>query len=144
MKFDELRAIMAKKSLRRRPRHLESEIQRQCVSWFRMCYPQYLCFSVPNGGYRNRIEAANIKREGALAGVADLILVAEYAVLFVEMKTARGVQRESQKRFQANVERLGHAYRLCRSQSEFRETVKTWLNTIQTKETHGTDKSIQE
>ena len=32
-------------------------------------------FAVPNGGYRNKIEAANLKRQGVIAGVPDFILI---------------------------------------------------------------------
>ncbi len=83
--------------------------------------------SIPNGGSRNRIEAASIKREGALAGASDLLIVAERAVLFVEMKKPGGRQQETQKLFQKNVERLGHEYKICHSLSEFQMTVERWL-----------------
>ncbi|MGL5958284.1 MAG: VRR-NUC domain-containing protein, partial [Phocaeicola sp.] len=35
--------------------------------------PDKLLFAVPNGGSRNKIEAANLKRQGATAGVSDVI-----------------------------------------------------------------------
>lgn len=127
MKYDEFKAMMEKQKIRRKPRHLESAIQQQCVTWFKVAYPNYLCFSVPNGGSRNAIEASNLKKEGALAGVSDLIIVAENAVLFVEMKTAKGKQSEYQKAFQKTVERLGHTYKVCRSLTDFQLTVERWL-----------------
>lgn len=127
MKYDEFKAMMARQKTRRRPRHIESAIQQQCVLWFRVNYPAYIIFAIPNGGSRNSIEAANIKREGALAGVADLCILAPQAVLFVEMKTEKGRQQETQKQFQANVERLGHEYKICRSLQDFQLTVEHWL-----------------
>ena len=127
MKFDELKAMLAKEKVRRKPRHLESAIQQQCVTWFKLAFPHYLCFSVPNGGSRNALEATNLKKEGALAGVSDLIIVAENAVLFVEMKTAKGKQSDYQVAFQKAVERLGHAYKICRSLTDFQLTVERWL-----------------
>ena len=127
MKYDEFKAMMAKEKIRRKPRHLESAIQQQCVMWFKLAYPRYLCFSVPNGGSRNALEAANLKKEGALAGVSDLIIVAQGAVLFVEMKTAKGRQQASQIAFQETVERLGHSYKVCRSLTDFQLTVERWL-----------------
>lgn len=130
MKYDEFKAMMARQNTRRKPRHIESAIQRECVGWFRAYHPEYVIFAVPNGGSRNSMEAANIKREGALSGVADLIIVAERAVLFVEMKTAKGRQQETQKLFQSNVERLGHEYKICRSLPDFQLTVERWLKEL--------------
>ena len=49
-----------------------------------------LLFSVPNGGGRSSIaEAAKMKREGALAGVPDLVLPTPDGVVFVELKRRR-------------------------------------------------------
>lgn len=58
-------------------RHVESNIQRQCVKWFRIQYPHYtkLLFAVGNGGARSKTEAAIMNGEGVTAGVADLILL---------------------------------------------------------------------
>ena len=119
-----------KKKPRRKPRHVESGIQQSCVSWFRYAYPRYLIFSVPNGGSRNVIEAANLKKEGALAGVSDLIVVAERRVLFVEMKTPRGRQQDTQMEFQRRVEVLGHKYVVCKSVEGFKRAVEEWLAKI--------------
>ena len=127
MKYDELKAMLAKQKVPQRHRHLEGDIQEACVTWFRYAYPTYLIFAIPNGGTRNAREAAQIKREGALAGVADLIIVADNAVLFIEMKTKKNKQQESQKRFQEAVERLGHRYVVCHSLQEFQLAVERWL-----------------
>ena len=127
MKFDEFLKKVANEKVRRKPRHIESKIQQSCVLWFHVAYPNYVILSIPNGGSRNRMEAANMKREGLLAGAADLLIIAERAILFVEMKTEKGRQQETQKIFQQNVERLGHSYKICRSLSDFQMTVERWL-----------------
>ena len=62
----------------------------------------YPIFHIPNGGSRNKTEAANLKRQGVRAGVPDLMIpVARngYHGLFIEMKTATGRATESQKRW---------------------------------------------
>ena len=76
-------------------RHRESDLQIACVRWFTMQYPQYrgLLFAVPNGGSRNRIEAARMKAEGTVAGVSDLILLVprgHFGALCIELKTENG------------------------------------------------------
>lgn len=124
---DLLRLSPRESSVRRKPRRIESEIQQSCIRWFRYSYPRYLVFSVPNGGSRNVIEAANLKKEGALAGVSDLVVVADRKVLFVEMKTRKGRQQESQKDFQHRVEVLGHRYVVCRSLDDFMREIKNWI-----------------
>ena len=54
-------------------RHIESQIQKDCVTWFRLQYPKIgrLLFAVPNGGARNGKGSRDMKGEGVTAGVAD-------------------------------------------------------------------------
>lgn len=130
MKIDEFKALQEKQKTRRKPRHIESIIQKDCVKWFRGTYDNYLILSIPNGGARSRIEAAILKGEGALAGASDLMVIAKRAVLFVEVKKDKGKQQESQKVFQANVERLGHTYCIIHSLQEFQLTIQRWLKEI--------------
>ena len=71
------------------------------------------------------------KDEGATSGVADLILLRSnrsYGALCVEMKTADGIQSESQKDWQKEVEAMGNKYVVCRSLDEFMEVVTEYLN----------------
>lgn len=128
MKFDEFRKKYIETDRpRRKPRHIEENLQSSCVTWFRMTHPECIIFACPNGGSRNRLEAVNMKRSGVLAGVSDLIIVAARAVLFVEMKTKTGRQSKNQKTFQSNIERLGFEYKICRSLSSFQSTIENWL-----------------
>ena len=111
-----------------------------CVNWFKYQFPQYVIFAVPNGGkrqhrtvYRNGVAvtysavAQKLKEEGALAGVADLVIVASGKVVFVEMKTPKGRQQDTQKEFERKVTRLGHPYYVCHSLEEFMQSVKSEL-----------------
>lgn len=111
----------------RKPRHIESGIQQACVEWFRWMYSDYIIFSVPNGGSRNSREASNMKKEGLLPGVSDLIVVADGKVLFVEMKAGKNGQQQTQKDFQKKVESLGFKYVVCRSLDEFIAAIEEWL-----------------
>lgn len=99
--------------------HKESNIQIACVKWFRLQYPKYLCFSVPNGGIRTYKNARILNKEGLLAGVSDLIVIIENNVIFIEIKTDTGIQQQTQKSFQKNVEFLGFKYYICRSFEDF-------------------------
>lgn len=113
-------------------RHIESQMQRQSVAWFRMQYPKLalLLFAVPNGGARNRVEAAIMKGEGVTAGVADVLLLFPskgYHGLCIEFKTSRGKQRPSQIIWQHQVEWAGYRYSVVRSFDEFRAEIEKFL-----------------
>lgn len=113
-------------------RHLESNLQKNCVYWFRLQYPQFerLLFSVPNGGKRNAREAAILKAEGTVSGVSDLILLVPsggYSSLCIEMKHGKGKQTDNQIAWQKAAEKFGNKYVVCRSIEEFIDTIKSYL-----------------
>lgn len=113
-------------------RHIESTLQQNCVTWFRLQYRQIakLLFAVPNGGARNAREAAIMKGEGVTAGVADAILLypaGPYNCLCIEFKTPAGRQQPSQKEWQILVETNGGKYIICRSFDQFREEINNYL-----------------
>lgn len=56
---------------------------------------------------------------GMRNGVSDLIVLLPNRVVFVELKTNIGRQREKQKEFQSIVEGLGFEYYVIRSVEEF-------------------------
>ena len=119
-------------------KHLESKLQSECVKWFRLQYPKLSMnlFAIPNGGARDVITGAILKREGVTAGVADLFLaVPRYKIggeefcggLFIEMKFGAGTQTKEQKAFQQAVEREEYRYAVCRTVDEFITTIKDYL-----------------
>lgn len=107
----------------------EHNIQVACVTWFRYQFPNLLIYAVPNGGMRNSIVAAKLKQEGALAGVADLVIVTYNRHIYIEMKTPKGKQQPSQQEFERRVNALGHPYYVCHSIEEFMQVCKTELYT---------------
>lgn len=133
MTFEELlKKANATASSHSKPRHEESHIQRDCLRWFRLQYPDkaLLCFAVPNGGARNKREAAIMKAEGVTAGVADMILLQPsngYASLCIEFKTATGRQQDTQKRWQAEAEKAGNKYIVVRSLEDFITQIRNYL-----------------
>lgn len=114
-------------------KHLESELQRMCIRWFRY---QYRCiarllFAVPNGGARNRVEAAIMKGEGVTAGVSDVILLysnGEYSSLCIEFKTEKGRQTALQKEWQKLAEMYGNRYEICRTFDEFKSLIECYMS----------------
>ena len=68
-----------------------------------------------------------LKREGLVVGAADLLLITTDGVAFLECKTPKGKQRESQVEFQERVEALGWPYHIFRSLEDFIQIIKTLL-----------------
>jgi len=97
----------------------EANLQSKCIMWFRnqfsrvTCDPKCVIFSVPN---ENNYHKTNT---GVLSGVSDTIAILPNRVIFIEFKTETGIQSDKQKKFQSEVEALGHEYFLVRSESEF-------------------------
>lgn len=110
----------------------ERQIQIQCVGWFRQKYPEAssVFFACPNGSARNAWTAKNLKDEGVLAGVADLILLIPkkgFACLCIEMKKVGGRQSDRQKAFQKAVERFKGKYVICYSLEDFQAVIRDYL-----------------
>lgn len=93
-------------------RHAEADFQIGVVRFLRMA--GHFVFAVPNGGSRNIIEAANLKAQGVMAGVSDLILLLPKKVYFIELKNPNGKGRQSpaQREFEDNVRAYGNEYLL--------------------------------
>ena len=109
----------------------ESQIQQQMVKWFGYKYPEYTLFAIPNGHKRNAITGAILKREGVVAGVADLFLMKannNYNGLWIEVKTDKGKQSESQKEFERKALQEGYKYVICKNIDQFIEEVETYIN----------------
>jgi hypothetical protein len=105
-----------------------------CVEWFRYQYPLHWrqLFAVPNGGSRNKKEAANMKAAGVVAGVADLILLipnGQYGALCIELKHGKNKQTDLQKEWQESTEAHGNLYVVVYTLEEFISIVKQYLKT---------------
>jgi hypothetical protein len=109
----------------------EDKLQSECVKWFRYQYPAFVLFAIPNGGQRNAITGALLKKTGTLAGVADLFLMRGgigYNGLFIEMKVGKNKQTDTQKEFQKSCWKNNYKYAICRSFDEFMEVVDSYLD----------------
>ena len=110
----------------------ESQLQIECVNWYRHEYPQYanLLFSIPNGGLRSYKTARTMKAEGIRAGVSDLFLMMKHPKhngLWIEMKSEKGVVSSEQKDFHQDAINNGFAVAVCRNIFEFKKTIKKYF-----------------
>lgn len=132
--FMQLLREKANEAPRKRPAHMEHDIQVACVRWFRLSYPSlaHALFAVPNGGRRDKTTGAMLKAEGALRGVADLILLhpsGKFGALLIEMKTPDGRQSAEQRNWQECITKNGdYKYIVCHGIDEFIEHIKKYIN----------------
>lgn len=117
---------------RKRQGHAEDDLQMQCVSWFRLQFPQLarLLHHSPNGGRRDAREGARFKQMGTQAGFPDLILLVAakgYHALMLELKTRTGRQQDSQKTTRSASRSKGTGTWSFVLFDQFRETIKDYL-----------------
>lgn len=114
-----------------------SEAQEQAAlfewaAWNVGKYPELaLMFHVPNGGSRNAIEAANLKRQGVKAGVPDIFLPAARGIwhgLFIEMKVGKNKSTEKQIEWQNKLFDQRYLVYVCWSWEEARARIECYLN----------------
>lgn len=78
-------------------------------------------YHVPNGGSRDKREAANLKKQGVKAGVPDLCVpVARcgYHSLYIEMKTPKGRVTPNQEKWLSLLDAQDMCAVVCRSAGE--------------------------
>lgn len=136
MTFDEMMAAYKLPNTRKPPSNEEHQIQCACVRWFAYQYPQLngRLFAVPNGGKRSRKTASEMKAEGVVSGVSDFVLLKsnrDYGALLIEMKTPKGSQTDTQKKWQQTITADGeYKYVVCRSLDDFMREVNDYLKNI--------------
>lgn len=111
----------ARKVNRSKHGSLEYQLQCKCVQWFKAHYPEYLIFQVPNEATHKNGE--KFHKSGTLNGVSDLIIVKDKQILFIEMKSEKGVQRREQVEFEFKVRELGFEYYIVRDFDTFKKII---------------------
>lgn len=94
----------------------EHQLQAAVITWWRLAHrkyglPEFSLFAIPNGGARDVITGALLKKEGVRKGVVDLMLAYPKAGahgLFIEMKTGSNKPSDEQQEFIAFVEAQGY------------------------------------
>lgn len=114
---------------------LESEEQITLFQWARLQsgkYPELsLLYHVPNGGSRNRAEAARLQAEGVKAGVPDLCLPVPrggFHGLYIELKRQKGSKTsDDQKAWLSNLEKQGYFVALCKGWEAAAKVITEYL-----------------
>lgn len=127
---------------KRRVRHPESELQRNCFKLFRYQYPQFrmLYFSIPNEGVRSKGTAGIMKSQGLTSGVFDTFLAVpkyypsnleevSFHGLFIEFKHGKNKLTDNQIEFQKAAREQGYQTAVVYTLDEFIKTINQYLNT---------------
>ena len=80
---------------------------------------QPIVFAVPNGGARDAREGANLKVQGVLAGVPDLVILFPLGITcMIEMKAKEGSVSKAQHEVHPHIQALGHTLIVAYSAEE--------------------------
>ena len=110
----------------------EHQEQAALIEWSSHFWWGDLLFAIPNGGYRTKIGAYKLKKEGVKKGVPDLFLavpVQNYSGLFIEMKSRKGSVSADQKKMMKMLEKQGYHCVVCRSVTEGMFEITNYLAT---------------
>ena len=112
----------------------ESQEQASLISWWHLAGPKLapnvVLAAIPNGGARDAVTGARLKREGVVRGMPDLLLACPRCgrhALFVEMKTSRGRVSESQRNLFPLLEAQGYGVAVCHGWREAVEVIEAYL-----------------
>ena len=98
----------------------EATEQERVVNWARRNEYRALSLAllhhIPNGGSRNKIEAARLKAQGVKAGVPDLFLpvpMNDTPGLYIEMKFGKNTTSKQQEWWIEQLQKHGYAVHVC-------------------------------
>ena len=117
-------------------KHLEADEQCKLMKWADTAatlgiHPELkLLHATPNGGRRDKIEAAHLKRQGVKPGVPDLFLPVargEYHGMFIEMKIGKNKLTDNQKKWRVELVKENYFVAVCYSALEAKKMIESYL-----------------
>ncbi len=105
----------------------EDQIHRSILSFLEIRLPQAVIWHTPNGGSRNKIEAAKLKGLGTRAGIPDLLVFLKGRLLAIEVKKEGGRLSPAQNAMLQRLSCEGATTAVCRSVEDAEETVTGWV-----------------
>lgn len=104
----------------------ERAIQRAILTLLWRTYPQAFAMHIPLGGYRNKIEAYNLKLDGCLAGCPDLIVIRPNGrVGWIEVKADTAVSKV-QAALHAKMLPMGHTVHVIDDVLSLMPIIEQW------------------
>ena len=109
---------------RRKAAHPEAALQKKIVQFLLMNDALY--FAIPNEGKRSPIMGAHLKAMGLYPGIADLGIVVDGKIHFLEVKAPDGVQSASQRDFEARCVIENIPYKCVYNLTDALKTLSGW------------------
>lgn len=107
--------------------HPERKLQRALLTALFRGYRVAVTFHVPNGGKRNLREAYNLRLDGCLAGVSDLIVVRPHGRTgWIEVKDKGKKPSKMQIEFAERLAQLGHKVWLVDDIAQIQDIIEEW------------------
>lgn len=98
----------------------EKETQKDIIQYLTL--KGIFCYRQNSGAFKT--ESGGFYKMGVV-GAPDIVAVIKGRYIALEVKDAKGVQNDNQKRFQSSIEASGGIYRVIRSLDEVINLVKT-------------------
>ena len=119
----------------------EAEEQIAIMTWAEYNIGRYpdlkYLYHCPNGGHRNSIEAANLKRQGVKSGVPDLFLASPHAGfcgLYIELKSDKTCKvSDNQKEWIEGLKEQGYMAGVCYGAEHAIKVIERYLSQPRTK-----------
>lgn len=112
----------------------EAQEQAALFQWAmlaRQKYPQLeLLYHIPNGGRRDKKEAAALKRQGVKAGVPDICLpvaIGEYHGLYIELKVGKNKTSKAQNEWIDRLREQGYCVEVCYGWNNARKVIEDYF-----------------
>lgn len=112
----------------------EAEEQMALFEWAALVsgkHPELqLLYHIPNGGSRNKAEAANLKKQGVKAGVPDLCLPVprgEFHGLYIELKYGKNKPSKAQEKWITDLKNQNYAAFVCYGWEEAKNVITVYL-----------------
>lgn len=109
-------------------KRLEQELHKTIAEYLDKLAPvnEFWWCHVPNGGARSKIEASILKGLGVKPGVADILIIKAGRAYWIELKSPRGSQSDTQHSFELQMYRCGCPYVVVRSLDMAIGTLRGW------------------
>ena len=109
----------------------EHQTQCACVQWFRLAYPKFLIYSIPNARKVSKVQGARLVSEGVVSGLPDLhIPIAQkgFHGLYIELKNGKvGKVSDNQQTIMEKLQSEGYRCEVCRSFDEFKTIIDNYM-----------------
>ncbi len=103
----------------------EAKLQAELFKYYWNNYPQTRrrIFHCPNGGSRNKVEALQLKAQGVVKGIPDLLILGNKGFSAIELKIDKGKVLPEQAKVHELWRSLGYKVKVCWSYQEAKEFI---------------------